>query len=87
MDIFRCVLPVKAHGKLPVRLSCLSVCLSFSLLPASAARSVFGCACVCVCALLFVVGFAAQNVAGNLPPIVARIKCGNSCRRCNVPPH
>lgn len=87
MDIFRCVLPVKALGKLPVRLSCLSnspVC-------ASAARSVFSCACVSVClsvcALLFVVGFAARNVAGKLPPIVARIKCGNSCRRCNVPPH
>lgn len=73
MDIFRCVLPVEAHGKLPARLSCLSVCpavclsvcLSFSLLPASAARCVFRCACVCVClsvcALLFVVRFAAQK--------------------------
>lgn len=83
MDIFRCVLPVKAHGKLPVRLSCLSVRLSNS---ASAAR-LRVCVCLSVCALLFVVGFAARNVAGKLPPIVARIKCGNSCRRCNVPPH
>lgn len=52
MDIFRCVLPVKAHGKLPVRLSCLSVCPT--LLSVQVQHVVCLAVRVCVCVPVYV---------------------------------
>lgn len=84
MDIFRCVLPVKAHGKLPVRLSCLSVCLSNSPVCASASRCVFSCACVCVpvCVCFAVCGW----ICGPKRSREAASNCGPHQMRQQLPP-
>lgn len=85
MDIFRCVLPVKAHGKLPVRLSRLSVCPPLLSVQVQhvVCLGVRVCMCVClsVCALLFVVGFAAPKRSRE-----AASNCGPHQMRQQLPP-